>query len=465
MGTFQQDGEVEMRSQLTRRRLLKRSAAFAGAAAAAPFVITSNALGSRTKPPASERITLGFIGAGERARYSLIPAFVQFADVECVVLCDTFGYRRHSRAAHINNLYSKNFRTRSTRCGTCRDFRDVLSREDIDAVVIATPDHWHVPMAIEAARVGKDMYLEKPLGVSIAQGRTLRKAINEHHNIFQFGTQQRSDRNFRFACELVRNRKIGKLHTIHVWCPQGEVGGSATPCPVPGDLDYNMWLGPAPKKPYTKDRCLGRGFRKGVFHVYDYTLGFISGWGIHPLDIAQWANDADNTGPVQYEGVGRFPEKGLYNTAVEWDVKCLYANGVKLHFMSETIARPIVQKYHPKPANHGTTFVGDEGWVSVDRMGIYAEPASVLDCGIRADEIRLYKSDNQMRNFIDCVRSRRQTISPIEAAVRGDTICHLSDIAVRTGRKIKWDGDAEVIIGDPIAERMTTRAMRAPWRL
>jgi predicted dehydrogenase len=323
-----------------------------------------------------------------------------------------------------------------------------------------------VPIAIAAAQAGKHMYVEKPLGVSMQQDQAVRAAVKRYGVVFQFGTQQRSGRNFRFACELVRNGRIGELQTIHAWCPRGESGGSTTPVPVPAGFDYDMWLGPAPYAPYTEDRCAAETYmRKGTYHIFDYALGFIAGWGIHPLDIAQWGNGTDDTCPVEYEGTGTYPTEGLFDTCVTWDVRCRYANGVKIRFMSDDVVKPLIEEYHPRSIDHGTTFVGSEGWVSVDREGIYADPPSLLKSEIGPDEIHLYESNHHQQNLLDCIKSRSQTISHIDAAFQGDAICQLSEIAVRTGRKIRWDPKKEEIIGDDAASRLLTRPMRSPWHL
>jgi glucose-fructose oxidoreductase len=290
------------------------------------------------------------------------------------------------------------------------------------------------------------MYVEKPLGISVAHDQAIRAAVKRYGSIFQYGTQQRSSQHCRFGCELVRNGRIGKVHTIHVVAPNGRSGGSTEPVPVPQDLDYDMWLGPAPMALYTKDRCTNLG----AYHIYDYALGFIAGWGAHPLDILQWGYDTHLAGQGEFEGTGVIPGEGLFNTVMNWDVRIQYANGLKITF---------------KPGSNSTQFVGTEGWVRIWRRGIDAHPKSLLKSTIAPDEIHLLESARHDQNFLDCVKRRSETVSPIEAAVWSDVISHLSDIAVRTGRKIRWDPKKEVIIGDEQASRMLTRPMRSPWRL
>ena len=418
--------------------------------------------------PANERVNLGHIGVGGRGM-SLLNSFLQLDGSQSVAVCDPFLSRREQSAARIESFYSTKKGSSFRGVRRFHDFRELLLQPDIDAVVIATPDHWHVPIALAAVRAGKDLYVEKPLGVSVAENRFLRRAILDYGRVFQYGTQQRSGRDFRFACELVRNGRIGELFSIHAWCPEiatqevyfHEPGGSMTPSVTPPGFDYDLWLGPAPWSPYTKDRCTCYG----SYHHYDNSLGFIAGWGAHPLDIAQWGNDSDETAPISYQGSGEIASTGLYNTISAWDVNCIYANGVELRFMSQAWARSLVESYHPNFNNHGTTFLGSEGWVSVDRSGIWARPESLLAERVQPDQVRLTESTNHYQNFISAVRTRHQTVSPIKAAVQSDIICQLADIAVRKQRPIRWDPENETVINDAGAERMLRRSMRAAWAL
>jgi hypothetical protein len=451
MGRIQQDKEVKIMNakKLNRRDFLKQAATAAGTVAF-PYVITSTALGDATTPAASERVTLGHIGVGGQGS-GLLENFLQIKYAKCVAVADPIRQRRDKWASKIG-------------CAAYNDFRELLARDDIDAVVVATQDHWHIPIAIMTAKAGKDMYVEKPLGISIEHDQAARKAVRHYRRIFQYGTQQRSDRNFRFACELTRNKYIGELKEIHAWCSDGVRGGSLAEEPVPPGFDYDMWLGPAPVKPFNRDRCLLTSTSKGTYHIYDYAIGFIAGWGAHPLDIAQWGNNTDNTAPVLYEGKGTLPAEGLHDTTLQWDINCTYENGVKLHFMSTSVAGPIVRKYRPIN-DHGTTFIGDKGWVSVDRGGIYAHTSELLNIPLKPEDLHLYESNDHSANFVQCVLSRKDPISPIESAVQSDFISHLSDIVVRTGRAVKWDPKKEKILDNPEAQRYASRAMRSPWTL
>jgi len=428
--------------------------------AATPNVLRAVAsAGPETIPP-SERVTIGHIGVGGRGT-DLLRQCLPLAEGQSVAVCDPFESRRDAAAEWIDNYYAKErIRGAYKGCDKYKDFRELLAREDIDGVVVATPDHWHVPIAIAAVRAGKDVYVEKPLGLSVREGQALREVVNRYGAVFQYGTQQRSERRFRFACELVRNGRIGELKTVDVWSPEGASGGSTEEIPVPGGFDYDLWLGPAPWTPYTEHRCAARG----SYWVYDNSLGFIAGWAVHPLDIAQWGMDADETGPVEVEGRGTIPTDGLYDTIASWDVFCRYANGVVMRSMSSDISAPAIDKYRP-PKEHGTTFFGTEGWISVDRGGVYANPPSLLQSEIRPEEIHLYESDDHRGNFLDCIKSRSQTICPVEAAIRVDTISQLCDMTIRLNRKIRWDPENERIVDDPDAERMLSRPMRSPWTL
>lgn len=458
------------KNEISRRDFLKKGTRAVAGAWAAPYLIPSAALGFGSIPPASERVTLAYIGVGGRGT-SLLREFLRIEDAQSLAVCDAFKGRQEAAAHAIDAHYSQGRGRDSYRgCAMSGDFRELLARDDIDAVVIATPDHWHVPIASAAVLAGKDVYVEKPLGIAVTWNQRLRETVHRYGAVFQYGTQQRSSRNFRIACELARNGRIGRLERIEAWCPGmaapgwyetiAKGGGSTTPIPVPPDLDYPMWIGPAPMSPYTKDRCT----EWGAYHVYDNSLGFIAGWGAHPLDIAQWGNGTDGTAPVEYEGSGEIPAEGLYNTVSDWDVLCRYANGVILRFMNTKTALPVVKAYRPF-SDHGTTFFGSRGWVSVDRGGIYASRPELLEMKIRSGEIHLYESQNHYRNFVECVKSRARTVSSVEAAVQSDMVSHLSDICIRMGRKIRWDPEKEEIVGDEAASRLLDRSLRSPWRL
>lgn len=417
-----------LEARISRRRALHALAA----ATAAPAVIPSTALGNADTPPPSERVTLGHIGVGNRGR-SLLRGFLNCKGAQSVAAADAYRSRRQAAAAMIKGK-------------AYADFRELLARDDIDAVVVATPDHWHVPIANRAARAGKDAYVEKPLGVSIEEDLLCRKLFGEKGRIFQYGTQQRSMKHCRLGCELVRSGRIGELRRIEVIAPNGGKGGSTAEIPVPNDLDYSMWLGPAPLKPYTANRCNP----PGTYWIYDYSIGYLGGWGAHPLDIMVWGSDADLSGPIELEGSGEIPQAGLYDTVYNWD---LHGKLGKVEFSFT-------------PGGDSTKFIGPDGWVQVRRGGIDAQPKSLLESTIGPNDVHLVESPRQDQNFIDAVKSRARPVSHVGDAVRSDLISLLSNIAVRSGRKITWDWTGERIVGDEEAAKMArARPMRPPWTL
>ena len=430
----------------SRRQFLRRAAAAAAGLAAAPYVITSTALGAEGRPAASGRTTLGFIGTGGRGG-DLLMNFLGLAEAQVVAVCDVKRPVRENAQRVVDAHYGK------PSCAAINDFRDLCARQDIDAAVVASTDHWHVPLTLAALRTGKDVYTEKPLGLSVEQGKVLRDTVNRLGRVFQFGTQERSSWSTRFACEMVLSGRVGKIHTIKVGSRYSTASGNYPPMPVPDGLDYDLWLGPAPWAPYTENRVSNSHW----FHISDYALGFIAGCGIHTVDMAQWGNGTDHTGPVEVEGTGVFPRDGLCDCAVSWDVNLKFANGVVMNF-TDGEKNPL-----------GVRFEGTDGWVFVKERhlgGTFdAYPKALLREEIRPTEVRLPVSNHHQQNFLDAVRTRGQTVAPVEVAVRSDAICQLSDIAMRLGRKLKWNPDKEEFVGDAEANRMLSRPMRAPWSL
>jgi len=418
---------------LTRREFLKSSAVAATGMVFAPTIVPSSVLGANAP---SNRITIGSIGLGGMGT-SNMKGFKGKSDAEVVALCDVdAGHREEARrAAGLN-------------AGSCyNDFRELLAREDIDAVVVSTPDHWHVPISIAAVRAGKDVYCEKPLTLTIAEGRALADDVKRYRRILQTGSQQRSDDNFRFACELVRNGRIGKVHTVRVGIPGNNrtCEPTWTPEPVPEGFDYDFWLGPAPWAPYRHQRCHYE-FR----FILDYSGGQPTNWGAHYLDIAQWGLGMDDSGPVQIVGNGEFPTSGLFTTATKVYFEAAYASGVKV----------ICQT-----GGSNTRFEGSDGWVDVTRGGLKTEPESLQKEIIGPDEIHLYESRDHKQNFLDCIKSRKEPIANAETGHRSASLCHLGNIAMLLGRKLKWDPQKEHFINDSAANSMLARSMRSPWRL
>jgi len=444
--------------RINRRSFLKASAC---AALGAPTVLTAPVFSAEAP---SNRVTVGQIGCGGISNYH-INYLGRMPDVRIVAVADAYKSRRESAAARVNKKYGDN--------GTVKayaDFRDILARSDVDAVVVGAHDNWHMPMSVAALKAGKDVYCQKPLGLNFGLTDVLRKVVREKKRIFQFGTQYRSMGRYRRMIELVRNGYIGELKRIDVWSRDVSFNvdryavkpyGSTEEVPVPSDLDFDAWQGPSPMVPYTVDRATCWG----GYHCPETSLGFIAGCGIHELGLAQWGNKTDHTSPIRYEGTGQVPQEGIFRTLERWDVMCDYPNGVKLRFMDYRTAKGAVSKHfrswHP---SDGTIFHGTEGWIS-DAEGFCASDQSLWKLKFKPTDEKLPTSPEHNRNFIDCVKSRRETICPIEMAIRCDAICQLANVAAMTGRVIQWDPERETIVNDPEAEKVLVRPYRDKWKV
>jgi predicted dehydrogenase len=442
---------------------LGRSAGTAALGFAFPTVIPGSALGLAGRPAPSNRINLAILGTGNQG-FNDIRSFLRDERVQIVAVCDAnresggywegkVGGREPARRLVDEHYAVKGSAETSRSCEAIADFRDVLRRRDIDAVEICTPDHWHAVMVVEACKAKKDIYCQKPLSLTVSEGRTMSYAVNRSGVVFQTGSQQRSDERFRRAAELVRNGYIGDLRTVRVGMPSGrtdyaKTGAHKKPEPVPPGFDYDMWLGPAPEAPYAQARC-HVNFR----WIYDYSGGQVTDWGGHHPDCAQWGMGTELTGPVEIKNARAvFPPDELWNTATEFSFDAVYENGVVMTISNKE--------------KMGVTFEGSKGTIYVNRGHLDANPKSLLDVKIKPDGVHLYKSDDHFRNFIDCVISRRPTAAPVETAHRSITICHLGNIAMRLKReKLAWDPRTEQIIGDDEAARMLNRPYRAPWSL
>lgn len=429
---------------LTRRGLLR----VAGVAAfGAPWVVTASALGKGPAPAASERVTVGMIGVGGRGSAHL-RSFLHESQV--VAVADPYLQRRTAAKESIERHYAGAAAKGTYQgCSAYSDFRELLARDDIDAVSVCTPDHWHAAQAIAAATSGKDVLCEKPLSLTLAEGRAVCEAVKRYGRVFQHGTQRRSERQFAFACELVRNGRIGKLHTVRVYSEPSHANANDPAAAVPAGFDYDLWLGPAPWAPYSPRRCITPWW----YFIGDYTIGFVAGQGVHFTDIAQWGLGADDTGPVEIEGRGEFPKTGLCDTAIQWHVEMAFANGVKLIYDDDR-AGPM-----------GVVFEGTEGTVRALCGGLSTEPAGLMATTIGPQEIRLQRPRWHIGDFIHCVKTREQTAAPVETAHRATSLCHLTHIAILTGRKLKWDPVREQFLDDAVANRHLARAMRTPWHL
>ncbi len=454
---------------ISRRRFLEHVGRSAVGAMAFPYIIPSSALGADGVVAPSNRITLGFVGLGNQGlanlsnpnaeSYNLAGGFVGMSGAQVLAVCEVDTNRRNRGRDIVNKVYG------NTDCAVYNDFRDMLARDDVDAVVISTPDHWHALIGIAAAKTGKDVYSEKPLAHNVAEGRAICDTIKRYGTVWQTGTQQRSWSDFRVACELVRNGLIGKVKTVRVSLPAGGASNVTTkPVPVPAGLDYDLWLGPAPWSPYCNGRCYG-SFRQ----VSDYSSGPIADWAGHHVDIAQWGMGTDYTGPVEIEAKGQFNSEGLFDNMTTYRIECKYAEGHTL------IIEDSNNREHGRDGklftkgtfgmNIGILFEGSEGWIQVNRMGMDVFPESVRKSSIGPNDIHLYKSNDHKQNFLECIRSRAQTAAPAEIAHRTITIGYLGIIAMKLGQKLQWDPKTEKFVGNEHANRMLTRPMRSPWHI
>jgi predicted dehydrogenase len=434
-----------MTNKSSRREFVKRSVTAIAGAIALPNIIPSSAFGMGGKLAPSDRIVIGAIGTGSQG-VSNMRDFLRLKNgVQFVAVCDVDSLRL-AKAKDIVDKANKN-----TDCRTYGDFREFLEKEKLDAVSIALPDHWHGIIYTSAVNKKLHVYGEKPICRTIKDGQTIVGAVKKNNIIWQTGSWQRSLPNFHRGAELAINGRAGKIKSIEVGLPDGGKGIGTPPVkPVPPELNWEMWLGPALKVPY-----------RGVSHwdwrwILDYSGGQLTDWAGHHIDIANWGAGLEHTGPVEITGQGVYPVEGIYNVPVEYDFLCKYANGIEMRVANSSRL----------PQGMGTTWYGDRGWVHTDRGNkLTASDPKILDEVIGENEIHLYKSENHWQNFIDSVRSGKQTIAPVEVAYRAVSVGLLGEIAMTTGQVIKWDPDKEVIIDNPRASRLLGRPYRQPWTL
>jgi len=426
---------------VTRRQFLRGTAY----AATGPLILPACARG------ANSRIALGVIGTGSRGT-AVMRAFLGLADVQVVAVCDVQKDRRDKAAALAGARKGGKGKLQHA-CRAYGDFRDILTRDDIDAVLIAPQDHWHGVMAVMAAENGKDIYCEKPLGVAVRECQAIRDAVRRHAVVFQTGTQQRSDRRFRFACELARNGYLGKIHTVKVGAPgphyRRRYKGTVSPEPVPPGLDYDMYVGPAQMKPYNRGRLAWPDW----YLIWAYCAGFIVNWGVHHLDIALWGCPQFADQPFELTCTASYRNDGLCDNVNAWQSEFIYPDGLRLSF-SDT----------GHPHGQGCRFEGDRGWVHVNRKGIEAQPQSLLDVAIRPDELHLHASRHHQADFVEAVRTRSDPVAPVEAGHKASMLGLLADVAARVQRKLEWDPGTETFSDDE-ANRLLARPLRAPWTL
>ncbi len=431
-----------------RRDFIKKTSGAIAGLAAFPFIIPSSIIGKNKIIAPSDKIKVGCIGIGWQGTGNM-EAFLREHDSVVIGVCDIDKNHLANAKSIVDTYYGNND------CKTYNNYKELLERKDIDVISLALPDHWHGIISIAAAKAGKDIFGEKPLSHNLMEGREICNAVKRYGRIWQTGSWQRSRGNFRFGSELVRNGRIGKVHTVEVGLPSGhsDFGGTDSITNPPKQLDYETWLGPAPYAPYASARV----HKNWRWHL-DYGGGQLMDWIGHHGDIAHWGLGLDNTGPTEISGYGEFPKTGLWNSATKYRIDSKYKDGLKM----------VVAGGHSDVCNgtSGTKWIGDEGWIWVSRgERIDSSNKLILNDTIKPNEIHLLKSPGHARNFLNCVKSRKETIAPCETAHRSASIGHLGQIAMLLERKIKFNPETEEILGDTVASRLLGRPMRSPYHL
>lgn len=461
-------------TQWTRRTFLGAGASFLAGATAA-----------------NDRVQVGIIGSGLRAMFECVQ-YPFFDNVEIVAVCDAQESRQNEAKQVLEKGYAEQGRPgRNIR--TFLQYREMLQEKGIDAVYIATPDHWHATQAIDAMKAGKHIHCEKPLGVSVEQDLAVLKAARNYRQVFQYGAESRSTVNARKGIELVLNGRIGKVKEIIAVAPPSATGGSLLPeMQPPAGFDYDLWLGPAPVKPFCADRCLTENPR-GIFNIYDYTLGNIANWAAHPLDqVQRWADDSGRKdSPVRYEGSGEIATGGLFDTAYRWDVKCTWADGLTLRVVDNVTYQKLTDAPQPMDASfdrttptklqNGAVFIGTEGWLIVGYERNFASKAGLLESEIGPSEKRLPESAlasipagmisryqqvataGHHQNWVKAIKGEAKPVGDLEGAVRSNRISLLCELVLRTGASLRWDNQRMTILDNEEAKRRMKRPMRAPW--
>jgi predicted dehydrogenase len=397
---------------------------------------------SRRRIGPNDTITMAAIGVGGQGS-GIMKAAMSHKGVRFVAVCDVDQGRREKAAQFVADKQGGG-------CDSYGDFRELLARGDLDAVTVGTVDHWHALTSIAAMRAGCDVYCEKPLSLTVAEGQAMVKAARKYDRIFQTGSQQRSNARYRLACELVRNGRVGRVHTVEARIGDNPIGGPFDEVDVPEGLDWDFWKGPTPDVPYVKEKC-HYTFR----WFYEYSGGKMTDWGAHHNDIAQWGLGTDDTGPVEVTAVGQEPSKkpNSYNCHPHFAVSYRYADGARLVTTSD--------------GENGNRFIGNAGWIFISRGRIGASDKALIDEPLPRDAERLYASNDHMGNFLDGVRTRKRPICDVAVGYRSVVICHIGAISLRMGKPLRWDPDAERFHGPDAdeANAMLSREMRSPWKL
>jgi predicted dehydrogenase len=447
------------------RRSFVKTAAGAAAAVGFPTIVPASVLGQMAP---SKRINVGAIGVGRISRVHDLPGIWQYDDARIMAVCDLDANRVEEGKALINDVYAKKAGKPYDGVTGYHNYHELLANKDIDAVVISTPDHQHAITACAAVKAGKDVYLQKPASLTIAEGRYLSNTVQASGRILEIGSQQRSTVQFRYAAELVRNGRIGELQHVEIGLPGDPSGHDAPPMPVPKNLNYDAWLGSTPEVYYTEMRVHPQsGFdRPGWLRCEQFGAGMITGWGAHHVDSAHWGMNTEYTGPVEIWGTAEFPTHGLWNVHGKFLTHAIYANGVTMDISGDF--------------PNGIKFYGAKGWIFVSRgnepvtasdpaaklkdaTALAASDERIIQSEIGPDEIHLYVSKEQHRNWLDCIRSRQQPISPVEMGHRACSTCLLHHIAMKAKRRLHWDPQKERFMGDAAANALLSRLQRAPY--
>jgi predicted dehydrogenase len=448
---------------VTRRAFLKTSAT-AAVAAGFPTIVPARVFGQNAP---SNRINIGAIGVGRISRGHDLPGIWKYDKAHIMAVCDLYEPRVKLGKELIDGVYSKKSGKPYNGTLTYFNYHELLANEDIDAVVISTPDHQHAVVAVDAVRAGKDVYLQKPASLTIAEGRTMVDAVKKSNRILQIGSQQRSWKQFRRACELVRNGRIGEIKHVEIGLPGDPAGGDPTPMPVPAGFNYDAWLGETPVVPYTVDRVMPKqGFdRPGWLRMEQFGAGMITGWGAHHVDTAHWGMNTELTGPIEVWGSAEFPKHGLWDVHGPFETYARYANGMTMTISGEF--------------QNGIKFYGTKGWIFVCRdeqasptatagekaniEPLVASDPKILTSEIGPNEVRLYYSEDQHGNWLDCIRSRKQPIAPAEIGHRACSACLIHHVAMKTGRPLHWDPVKERFLNDDDANSRLSRPQREPY--
>ncbi|MDB5263580.1 MAG: oxidoreductase [Adhaeribacter sp.] len=458
----------------SRRDFIKKAAKSAFVTSVAitgfPTIVPASVFG---KYAPSNRINIGQIGCGRIARTHDLAETFKYDVAHIMAIADVDRNRLQGGKQMIESWYAKKTgKANYLDVKTYDDYHVLLANKDIDAVIISTPDHWHAQPAIEAAQAGKHIYLQKPTSLTIEEGRQMSDMVRKSGVTFQLGSQQRSVTpwpQFKKACELVRNGRIGKVHTVRIGLPSDPAGGNTSEMPIPENLNYDMWLGSTPYIYYTQDRVhsqSGPNSRGGWLRCEQFGAGMITGWGVHHIDIAHWGMNTEMTGPIEIEATAEFPKTGLWNVHGDYEVQAKYANGVNM----------IMSSKYP----NGIRFEGSDGWIFVSRgdvavtasdptsgkaenNALQASDPKILTSVINANEIHLYESQEQHGNWLDCIQSKKATISPAEVAHRSCSACLLAHAAMKTPGKLFWDPKKEVFKNSTEANKLLSRPQRYPY--